>query len=283
MKKLLVGLFFAVSGIAAAAAADLSARSAPPPLPPPAFSWTGFYVGVNGGRSSTDPTFGYTPNDFNALFSTCGSPFGTTCVPSASFNMNGSLAGGQIGYNYQFNPSWMVGAEADYDWSNIHGSANSNFILGSVGPSTFVAKETVESFGTFRGRLGFIPTPPLLLFVTGGLAYGTVDGQSAMAPGVGDNGSGDSFGHNTYRCYDPISCFSGKLSETRVGWTLGAGGEYAITNNITVKAEYLYANLGRPESFNAVATMGFGAPSSFAVSSSAVSLNIVRAGLNWKF
>jgi outer membrane immunogenic protein len=70
-----------------------------------------------------------------------------------------------------------------------------------------------------------------------------------------------------------------------VGWTVGAGGEFAVTSNITVKAEYLYVDLGHGNNINTVAAAAVGAPppSSFTASFSPVSFNIVRAGLNWKF
>jgi outer membrane immunogenic protein len=182
--KAFIGAAATILGVASAFAADLP-RPAPiykaaASVVAPAFSWTGFYVGANGGYGWKDPTVSYTPNDSNALASTCG---GGSCVPSASFNVAGGIVGGQIGYNYQINSAWLVGVETDYDWARITGTGNSNFILGSVGPVTFVAKEKVESFGTLRARLGYIPVAPLLVYATGGLAYGEVRESADLAPG----------------------------------------------------------------------------------------------------
>jgi outer membrane immunogenic protein len=241
---------------------------------------------VNGGYGWNGGSVNYAPNDPNAFHGSCSLLNAAACPPSASFSVGGGLAGGQVGYNYQLNSNWLVGVEADYDWSGARGTGNSNFWLGSVGPSTFVAKESIQSFGTLRGRLGFIPTSPLLIYATGGLAYGTVSENASLAPGVGGAGSGDSGGGFGYACYSStgVSCFTGSSSKTSVGWALGAGGEYAITNNITFKAEYLYVNLGRANGVDSVATAGGApAPSSFTANFAAASLNVVRAGLNWKF
>jgi outer membrane immunogenic protein len=275
----------AIVASGSAFAADLGASA---PAPAPVFTWTGFYLGVNGGYGWNGSSVGYTPNDPNAFYGTCSLLNEATCAPPASFNVGGGLAGGQVGYNYQLNSNWLVGAEADYDWSGARGTGNSNFFLGSVGNSTFVAKESIASFGTLRGRLGFIPTSPLLIYATGGLAYGTVSEHASTAPLMPGEpgGGGDSGGGFGYDCsYDTgFSCFAGSSSKTRVGWTLGAGGEYAITNNITFKAEYLYVNLGRANGVDSVATAGGApAPSSFTANFGAASLNVVRAGLNWKF
>ncbi|MGD0642609.1 MAG: outer membrane beta-barrel protein [Roseiarcus sp.] len=265
-------------------ASDLPTYKAPPA---PVFTWTGFYVGVNGGYGWNGSSVSYAPNDSNALFNTCGGSPGGTCIPPASFNVGGGLAGGQIGYNYQLDSNWLVGVEADYDWSGARGTGNSNFSLNSVGPLTFVAKESIGSFGTLRGRLGFVPMSPLLIYATGGLAYGAVSEHASTPPLPGPPGLGGYFsGGHGYYCYagTGVSCFTGSSSKTNVGWTLGAGGEYAITNNITFRVEYLYVNLGRPNGLDSVATASGGsAPSSFTANFAAASLNVVRAGLNWKF
>jgi outer membrane immunogenic protein len=274
-----------ISIASAASAADLPAKApmyTKAPMVAPAFSWTGFYIGVNGGYGWNDPTVTYTPNDPGAALG-CG----VGCIPPASFNMSGGLAGGQIGYNWQFSPKWLVGVEADFDWSRINGSASSNFNLNSYGPGTFTASETVKSFGTLRGRLGFIPTDSLLVFGTGGLAYGHVNTSAVMpgpAVGIGANGAGG-FSYVCGTATGQANCFNGASSQTMVGWTIGAGGEYRITNNFTLKAEYLYANLGRT-SINTVATTtfgGVGSPASYNANFGTVSFNVVRLGLNYKF
>lgn len=90
-----------------AMAADMPARApvykAPAAVPSPVYGWTGFYIGVNGGYGWSDRNVDYTANDPNILLRTCGGLSGSTCASPASFNSNGGVAGGQIGYNWQLN------------------------------------------------------------------------------------------------------------------------------------------------------------------------------------
>ena len=135
----------------------------------PYLAWTGFYVGINGGFAWGNSSVAFAPNDPAALAGTCGgggAPKGQ-CINSVDFHRDGAIAGGQVGFNWQVNSHWLVGAEADYQWSNLDGSVNSAFRLGNVGATNMVATQTVESFGTIRARAGVVLTPPLLLYGTG--------------------------------------------------------------------------------------------------------------------
>jgi outer membrane immunogenic protein len=196
------------------------------------------------------------------------------------------LAGGQVGFNWQVNAAWVLGIEADIDWANLKGSGSSFFHLGSTENTTANATETVTSFGTVRGRVGFLPTAPLMIFGTGGLAYGTVTSNLLVPNNIpAATGSSGNVGGFSYSCSaGGPACFTGNSSTTRVGWTVGAGAEYLITNNWSVKAEYLYAALGR---FNSNATtsvaLGGTTPSSFNANYGSINLNIVRVGVNYKF
>jgi len=134
-----------MAGVASSAlAADLPTTKGPPPAPyfaPPAFSWTGFYIGVNGGWGFTD-----THND----------SFGN--------NINGGLVGGTVGYNYQMG-QFVIGYEGDVDWADIRGS---NF--GFTFPDGFGSNKLTSDFMvTERARLGYA-WDRTLFFVTGGYA-----------------------------------------------------------------------------------------------------------------
>jgi outer membrane immunogenic protein len=197
-KFLLAGtaLFTLFSG--SAMAADLS-RPAPaqvyskaPMLP--AFSWTGFYIGGDGG-------YGYATSSGTSV-----SGLGT--IPY-SFNVNGPIAGGFIGGNYQMG-QFVFGAEADWQWADLTGNS------GAAGGLTVAS--TVKSYGSARGRLGFA-VDHWLFFGTGGWAWGTWSTS-----------------------YNPIG-FSNSAS-SNAGWTAGAGLEYAFTNNFLGRVEYRYTNLG---------------------------------------
>lgn len=275
-------------GIGAASAADLPARTygkSPAMVAEPVYGWTGFYIGANGGYGWKDPTVSYAPNDPGSVAGCTGFAL-ATCIPPASFNTRGGLAGGQIGYNWQISPNWLVGVETDFDWAQINGSGTSNFSLFSYGPGAFTATETVRSLGTFRGRIGFIPVAPLLIYGTGGLAYGNVS-KSAVMPGSSFGFGGNSIGGFSYGCGTVtglVNCFNGASSQTMVGWTAGAGGEYKLSSNLSLKAEYLYVNLGHA-AINTTATFAFGgtSPASFMANFGSVSFNVVRVGLNYRF
>jgi outer membrane immunogenic protein len=205
MKRFAIGFFaltgaiVGVSGIACAAELPLpppvSAKApmmAPPPVP---FSWTGFYIGGNGGyawgnSSDTNPAFG-TPTTGN-------------------FRTSGALAGGQIGYNWQFD-AFVVGLESDFDWSNVKGST-SNGICGLT-----VCTTSDSWIGTTRGRVGFA-VDHWLFYGTGGVAYGNIRFNDL-----------------------PLTSVNGTAAN--IGWTAGGGIEYAFTRNWSVKAEYLYVSL----------------------------------------
>jgi outer membrane immunogenic protein len=205
-----------------AVAADLAVRRPPPPVvrapPPMPFSWTGLYVGVNGG-------YGFGTAKFTDLGST---------------KVKGGLAGGQIGYNLQAG-QFVWGLEADGDWSGLRGSDN-NLLCNGV-PCT-----TQNQFlSTARGRLG-IALDRVMPYVTGGLAVGDI---RADAPG-----------------------FTG-VSRTNPGWTGGGGIEYALVPNWSVKAEYLFVDLGKA---NCTGTCGLPAGTSVGFTE-----NVARAGINYHF
>jgi outer membrane immunogenic protein len=287
MKRFLIAIATALF-VTPALAADLAAK-APPLAAPAPYSWTGFYVGGNIGYGWNDPDVTFNPNDPVAQALTCGGVAGGTCAPPTSFNTNGPLGGLQAGYNWQFNQYWLLGVETDFDWSRIKGAGASNFHLGGVPPfpSNFQADQNVEWFGTIRGRLGFLPANNLLVYGTGGFAYGRVNENVAL--NAGSNGVGGAAATNglfSYACtVAGLNCFLGSSSRTVTGWTAGAGLEYALADNITLKAEYLYINLGNGNGVNVVAQNTGAAliPSSFTASYGTVGFSVVRVGLNYKF
>jgi outer membrane immunogenic protein len=268
-------------------AADLPIKVQPQfPPPTPTYSWTGFYVGANAGYGLKEDQATFTPNDPASQAITCTGPNGGTCPPPASFNIQGAVGGLQAGYNWQFNQNWLLGLETDFDWSGMQGSGSSSFILGDALTtyfSSFQAGESVKWFGTVRGRFGFLPANNILLYGTGGFAYGRVDENVALNTSpVGNNLS---FGGFSFNCAGIPNCFLGSSSRIAAGWTLGGGIELLLWQNVSLKAEYLYVDLGG-HSVNVVAQSApfvGTAPSSFTAAYSAVGFNVLRAGLNWKF
>ena len=179
MRHLSLAFIAAVSTVALtqiAAAADLP-RKAPaytPPPPVPVFSWTGFYVGVNGG-------YGWHAGDSDVTAVNVEISEALTAHRSAHSKSQGWFGGGQIGYNWQFAPQWVAGIEADIQGANINGSATAfapNPVFGDPNdPNANVnayAKTKLDWFGTIRARLGYTLFDRTLIYATGGFAFGGV-------------------------------------------------------------------------------------------------------------
>lgn len=250
----------------------------------PYLAWTGFYVGLNGGFAWGNSSVAFAANDPAALAGTCGAggaPKGQ-CITSVDFRRDGAVAGGQFGFNWQVNSHWLVGAEADYQWSNLDGSVNSSFRLGGVGTTNMVANQAVDSFGTVRARAGVVLAPPLLLYGTGGFALGQVR-ENLNVPGVATKGLPPTGGFS-YSCTAGLPCFAGSASQTLFGWSAGAGAEYAITSSLIFRTELLYVHLSAPTvTVTATAVAAGTAPASIAAGFSSVYFAVMRAGLNYKF
>ncbi len=208
--------------ISTAYAADLGAGSYKdsPYLPGP--SWTGFYVGINGGYgwSASDSTlYAYASNGDNYLSSTS---------PTVGYGKDGGFGGGQIGYNYQLN-RFVLGVEADIQGTDMTGSASASTSAGPTAAST--QRETsLDWFGTVRGRLGYSFDRTLVYF-TGGFAYGENSASSSVILDEKDVTGG------VYK-YSPSS------SGIHTGYVLGGGLEYALTHDWSIKGEYQYFDLG---------------------------------------
>src|SRR5262245_14897845 len=180
MRHSLIAAFVAaltVASIQISSAADLPRKAPAYTPPPPVYGWTGFYVGANVGYGWGNSSATESPGD--AVSGFLLGAFPVIGSASTSFDTTGWAGGLQVGYNWQFNPRWVAGVEADFDWSNIKGSSSvyANIIdLPNAG--TFNASQKVDWFGTVRARLGYLATNDLLVYATGGLAYGRVN-QSA--------------------------------------------------------------------------------------------------------
>lgn len=161
-----------------------------------------------------------------------------SAVPTASNKPKGVLAGGTVGYNWQ-SGAFVYGLEGDFDWSNVKGSST----CGGVATC-----ETANGWlATFRGRVGYA-FDRWLPYITAGGAYGDVKATTSLAG------------------------LSASTSKSQLGWTAGAGIEYAFLGNWSAKLEYLYVDLGNVD----LGTAAVANNVSFKE-------NIVRAGLNYKF
>jgi outer membrane immunogenic protein len=281
-------------------AADVSAPAVSTPVQEttyyprsgPTGPWTGVYLGLNGGgvmeSRQNIGTTGLDTYDFPS--SMIGYAFAASAASSIGLNGGaGFIGGGQIGYNYQIN-NFVLGFETDFQGTTANGSgaaAGAGYtdnvaLAASVGvalpPSAPVTLTRVQSslvnFGTMRVRAGYLVTPTLLAYVTGGFAYGqTHVGASLLSLDTGGVFPGGS-GATSY-------------GSVHGGWTAGAGVEWMFWPRWSAKLEYLYYGLGAPPL--GMAGIGFTSASTgtpiwaylATTTPPRFSGNIVRAGVNY--
>jgi len=207
-----------------------------------AYNWSGCFIGVQGGGA-----WGRSRHD--------GYPPGPIEL-TPTFNLSGGEAGVEYGCNYRLSQNVLFGTESDFSWTNKKGSS---FDTGPGGVPTFLSTTKEHWISTTRLRLGVI-SDRTLFYITGGLAAASVEA-----------------GLNTNIVGIPI------FSEKRTLWggTVGGGIEYALMNNWSVKAEYLFM------AFQDKAFRFNDDPTVVALSAQRSSLNltdhIVRVGINYKF
>jgi outer membrane immunogenic protein len=247
MKKLLLGLtaataFTSTPALAADLPAPLAATYYKAPPMAPLFSWTGCYIGADAGGGFI--------NDRDSERTAGGGP--SPFSPTSSANSAGVMAGGFLGCNYQFSSGIVIGAEGDAQWANIRGGTAA--FPGSAVPG--LANDFYESRSDFqasaRGRLGYAFNR-LLVYGTGGAAWA----------------------HITEHDVSSATGLFNDTSNTRPGWTVGAGLEYAFLNNLIGRVEYRYSDFG---------TFSY-SPAVFApfVENHRITENQVLVGLSYKF
>src|SRR5690242_7115994 len=293
MKKLATAIAtIAVVGTPALAA-DMAVK-APPSAPGPApISWTGWYAGFNFGGTWGDSSINTsatnlqnTPSGFsNGLESATASAQGVTGVFSG--RDSGFIGGGQVGYNWQFN-SWVAGLEADIQGTSLKvtdgiNGARTPIVSATCTPAgctistTMTLSKEVDWLGTVRGRLGWLATPSLLVYGTGGLAYGGVKANTSIAQTY----------VVTLGSVAPNFGASSGVSETRTGWTAGGGFEWMLDPHWSFKAEYLYYDLGSVTSNTLLVSPTTNGAGPFFTNNVQTTTrfngNIVRVGLNYQF
>ena len=291
MNKFLIGAALVAASSTAALAADLPSRRAPPvfapPIVPPAFSWTGFYFGGTAGYAfdgkGLDTLIPNTAAQAQAINPNANRP------GFVSNRSSGFTGGGTIGYNFQLGGGIPVisqlggafgsglgpilgnggatggviaGIEADAAYTDLE---SSNSITGVNGSQNFFHNNT-NFVGTVRGRLGYA-FGDLLIFGTGGFAYGEVKTTTVLFP--------------------PTNAYVGASNSLRTGYAYGGGVEYAIptasflnffkSSAVTVKVEFIHFDLGNQQTFLAQTAGGIGYNQNTHTEG-----NLARAGLNYK-
>jgi outer membrane immunogenic protein len=234
---------FIAAVIAVAAVGSARAADLPmkaPAAEPVAYTWSGCYLGIEGGGN-----WGH------------GSETGVTTNPATNgqpinngVNLSGGLVGGTIGCNYQVG-NWVFSIENDLSWTNKSGSAQ-DIPPFDVQATNAISERWVD---TLRGRVG-VAWDRLLVYGTGGAAFANI----------------------AVNVCAPIACVGD--SQSRTGWTAGAGVEYALWQNLSLKLEYLHADFGTAGYINPAVRI---ANLNFVTRDIRVTDDIVRAGLNWRF
>jgi outer membrane immunogenic protein len=264
MKAWLVAFIASGTIVGPSLAADLALYDRPPVI-----TWTGAHIGANGGWvESSGNTITNIGTDTGP--GGLGSEIALGHIPGSTAVVRGGfIGGGQIGYDWQFGAAWVAGLEADFDGASAkHTSVSPLAGTAAIVPMSSVFSRELHTLGTVRGRLGFLSSPDLLWYGTGGLAYGQTKFGSAWIcpaciPPAGSQGS-----------------TALQISSASAGWTLGAGVEWKFAPAWSVKAEYLYVDLGNQRNTLAYSYTGF---NSTMTSTVAEHDNIARFGLNYKF
>nr|WP_249807048.1 outer membrane beta-barrel protein [Bradyrhizobium sp. 1] len=250
--------------------------------------WSGWYAGLNAGyldgSNKVNSDASVTSNSTTPVTAPAMASGATSQL---STGQGGFIGGAQAGYNHMISPMVLAGFEADIQGSSLRGnaSASSQVLTDTVsGPNTgswltnIAASRSLDYIGTIRGRLGATVTPSLLLYVTGGLAYGGAKSSTTINQTTAISGV-------------PANATLGSFSAPRAGYTVGGGAEWMFLSNWSAKAEYLYYDLGSAN----YGTGGFAVdegPTSlpgFGIAAIATSTrvhfngNIVRVGVNYHF
>jgi outer membrane immunogenic protein len=175
----------------------------------------------------------------------CSPPPCNDCNGDGSYRMGGGLIGAGFGFNFWQSGPWVAGVAGDLSWADISGSSG---VCGANSPLPHACGTTLQSLGTARGVIGYAPGPYWLVYGTAGYAGGDIHAWDSLAGGGGTS----------------------LLS----GWTAGAGIEALISQNLSVKFEYLHVDLGHSGVFDifpgVTETVGFTG-------------DIFRVGLNLRF
>jgi outer membrane immunogenic protein len=235
------------------------------PPPPPAALWSGCYGGGNLGGVQGDSNFNWTPNLGGFPISGPGlQEYGPVTLHSTGFT-----GGAQVGCNYQ-SGGFAWGGEADFGYTGVSATRNVTSVplnpgAGiSVPPFNVTESAKSDFLATIRGRLGIVSGAggTWFLYVTGGGAFASVQFNDSACFPLGEGG-----------------CNTAASTTTKFGWTAGAGAEWAFAPGWSVKAEYLFANLGNVNyvSINSLNT------SATILHDHTLTENLGRLGVNWHF
>ena len=272
MRKILLAGVAALGLAGSASAADLAV--APAPLPVPIFTWTGCYLGINGGWIGARDEYSHHSFVRVNLNSIVIPP--TTFDPiSYSSDESGGTFGGQFGCQYQWG-AVVLGGEWDLNWSGLKEDNYSRYFspfwnensVPYVGYSELWSHKQVDWFSTARVRLAWAAWDRFLIYATGGVALANYDAYT----------------HANENPRFSTPDYFGAYRENRIGWTVGGGFEWAFAANWTAKAEFLYLDFGSFDYISPFVGGGFG-PNiiDYRYTSIDAKEYVARVGINYLF
>lgn len=261
MKRFLLASTALVMLGGSAFAADLPARmplKAPIAVAP--FSWTGCHLGGHIGGAWSHVSIS-DPNSAGAFLTTI------TTSPDQAIGIDASsvIGGAQVGCDYQFATNWVIGAAGDYSFANLDGDAADPFFTGKFGTPTLDARSTY--LATATARLGYA-WDRYLVYAKGGAAW-THNNYS-----ISNLANFNNFGCTFFAC-------SATASDSRLGWTVGGGFEWAFANSWSAFAEFDYYDFGtRTVLFNGAYQLGNVGSQTLDIKQH---VEAVKVGLNYRF
>lgn len=250
----LAAVLFGLGVASSASAADMAVKAPPAPAAiTPLPSWTGFYVGINGGGAGTEnQSMTYTDLAINAYF-----------PATVNASATSGLAGFHAGYNYQFAPNWLLGVEGDWDWTSLKSSGTQNLVCAGAGrvqcgginlvfTDNASLNTNINWLASVRGRLGYASNQ-WLLYATGGVAFAEMD----FGARVNCTNIAPSF------CGGGAQSIDTRFKDTRVGAVVGGGIEYKPASNWIFGLEYLYYHFDSASAGGNWFVVSSGAPAPF--------------------
>lgn len=278
---------------AKAVAAPLSVEETTPLIKS---SWTGIYIGFNAGYGANNINVYNTAVGLGPNISSASTGQNTPIIAgnTTATYFGGPVAGGQIGYNHELINHIMLGAELDFNYADINSNHitntpvyNYNFTPTTGLISNSTARTGLDWIGTARIRIGYT-LGKFLPYVTGGISYGQLTNESSATQASFFNNNISNFSFSTGTNFSS----TGNSSSVNFGWAAGAGAEYLVADNWSVKGEYLFTQLsGLGGQTNAVQALYSSGTNATSVNSggplfnygtmSAFGIHQARIGLNY--
>ncbi len=283
MKKTLLSTIALIAIAGSASAADLpSIKSTPAPAP--IMSWNGFYAGLNTGygfgTANNAQNYGWANSNYfgsdSLAFAASYSQLGR------NITQGGFIGGGQVGYNYQFRQNFLIGFETDMQGSGISGEGNADgwapYSQNASATYSFISRVPIQAginwMGTVRGRIGYLISPTVLAYATGGLAYGGTYLKTFPQQHLGiTDGYATALFVSTQNAQQNLN----------VGWTAGGGAEWMMAPNWSIKGEALYYDLNDTVVSNSTYSGGFAGSIGGSTTRAYYQGVIARAGVNYHF